>query len=341
MSDVVKDDGTVAELTERSVIIAQGGDPDRDVAMDGAGSGGGKEAAIDPGTKLEVADTTEAVHDADAGVGDGGGKDAAKWYGDSDVELARSYGLDEGALGEFESAGEFRKAAMFFDRRLKVELAAPKDEEKPAAPPAEEVKPGDNDFDVSVFTEENGYDQDTIRLVKAMAAQAAEVKSLKETISESRARAAEDAQRQAAERYQEFVSEFHQSVDALGDELFGNATKDDRVRLGAADSEAAQRRFKLFQAIHDYGDRFGNVSLATKIQRARDIEFGDVMREREKKQMLEGIASQSKKRRPVASSNRQQRTIPASRKPPENTNDIDYILDDPDFQGRWKKVEER
>ncbi len=332
MSEVIKDDGKLAELSPESLVIAQGGDPDRDVAAEAEDT-----EVLDNASEAE-ASATEAVQDADATGGDGGGKDASTWYGEEDVELARSYGLDEGALGEFGSAEEFRKAALFFDRQLKLYTGTGEKEAEPEPEKTAEEQKAVDDLDVSVFTEENGYDKDTIKLVQAFAADRAELRAIKQQIAESQQRAAEDAQRQQVEQYQAFVSEFHQAVDELGDDLFGDSTKDDRVRLGAADSEPAQRRLKLFQALRDYGDRFGSVSIATKIKRARDIEFWDVIRDRDKRQMLDGIAQQSKKRRPAASANRQQRTIPAQRQKPTSANDIEYILGDPEFQGRWKKV---
>lgn len=332
MTDTLKSDGTVAGLSEASLVLAQGGDPDRppveEVATDG-------DLGATDGQEVEDAGTAEAVQDADAGDGDGGGTDATSWYGADDLELATSYGWDAGTLDEFGSAEEFHRAARLVDLAHKPVAPEAKEETPAEEKPAEEVV----DLDPEWYAQ-NGYEEDTVKIVKAARKANEELAAVKQELAELRQWRSQEAAKIESERWESTVSEFHRQVDAMGDELFGNAEKDEKVRLGAQDSEAAQNRLRLFEAIAKYGPALGDAPMSVKVRRAMNIEFGDQLRERDKREMVGRIADQSRKRRPVASSNRQRQVVPNKTKPPENPGDVSYILDDPEFQGFWKKVNE-
>lgn len=334
--DTVKDDGTLADLTERSVIIAQGGDPDRDTIQDTGDAKEGGDGGKDSPEVMEDAGTTTG-QDADAGDGDGGVKDDAKWYGDDDLELAKSYGLDVSALDRFADAAEFERAAVFFDQSLKGKTSdnLSLEQPKPAGEGQPEAKAEDDEIDPQWYAE-NGYEEETVKIVRALKAERDHRKRLEEHL-EGLAKWQEQSERERQQdQHRQFVESFHDAVDALGDDLFGQSLVDGKVvDLG---QEADANRRKLFETLMAHGDRFGDVPLRVKVKRALNMEFGDVLRERDKKELIDRVAQQSRKRRPVASANRMRTVVNSPQQPPDNPYDVTEIVGDQQFQREWKRV---
>jgi len=334
MAEVLKSDGSLAELSEEALSLAGGGAQE----VDGSGTdadGGGDAVTAEAG---QDADAVGEVADEAADTGDGGGTEAAKWYGDDVLQLAASYDLTADDLDEIGGAEAFQAATRVLDRRLRMAASQAENERRdvPAAKDGEQATE-DLELDPEFYARE-GYDEATLKVVKAAAAAVAKSAALEREMAELRQWREAESKRADAERWQSFVSDFHRDVDAMGDELFGSSAEDARVLKGAADSEAAQRRVKLFETLMQYNAAFGDVPLSVKVKRAANLAFGDVIREREKRSVIEKIADQSRKRRPVASANRQTKVVG---KPRDfmNPSDVGFVLDDPEFQGFWKRVE--
>lgn len=335
--DTLKEDGTLAELTDRAVVIAQGGDPDRVEAepVVGATDGeGGTDALVDDHSEAAgvEAGTAGAGQDAEAG----GDKEVAPWYGDDDLELAKSYGLTAEQLGGFADADEFQRAAMFFDQQLKLRDVAP-EPPKPEPEPAKEAAPAEaqDDLDPEWYAA-NGYEEETVKIVRVLKAEREQRKALEaslQDLAQWRVQAQAQAEQQSR---QAFVESFHDAVDSLGDELFGTSIVDDKVVELSPEIDANRRR--LFEAVVAHGDRFGDVPLRVKVRRAMNMEFGDALRERDRKQLVERVARQSRKRRPVASANRMRSVVSDKKGPPDNPYDVSDITGDEQFQRQWKQV---
>lgn len=351
MADVIKDDGSIAELSEESLAIL-GAEGAGDVTEDVGSGGGDKEVADDPAvletssaSDTEVTDTTEPEHDAVTGdeevepesperLDDGGDKEVAKWYTDADVELAKSYNISVEQLDGFEDASDFRKHAIFFDKGVRP--AQQQEQTKEPEATAEETPPAEDDIDLAWY-EKEGYGEGELKLVKATKAAMDRAAKAEQALAEIREWQANERERAELARHEAMVESFHVAVNGLGDDMFGDSSKDpESLRT---DTPVGARRFKVYETLMQYGDAFGDAPMHVKVQRAVNIAFGDEILAREKKAMHEKLAAQSRKRRPVASTNRMRTQVKSPQKPPENPNDVNYILDDPEVQARFERYD--
>lgn len=307
---------TKIELTEREIAIIEGRDPDVVEA-------GAKEAVKDDKSAELAADSSEggSVAGKDAGPDTNGGKDAASpsWFSEDDKSLGESYGLTEDDLRGFASRDEFRKAARLLDKQFAKaakqppEAAAEKSAEKPGEKAGE--KPADTkakptegktaDEELNLDPEEYekaGYDNETVKLVKARKADFERIKALEARL----ARQEQIFQEQEAARS---MAHFHQMVDGLDADRYGRAV-DEQGRFSKLEQAHDENRRKLFEAsdtiiagivarARERGEEPVFPTHKALLQRAELLAFGDDIRQQERAKQQKEIAEQSKRRRPA------------------------------------------
>lgn len=263
------------ELTEREVAIAHGDDPDTVGAEDAEEEG-------------DEADGTDAEVKEDAASGDGKEAPGSDWIDDDAKALAESYGIDDEALGSFADAADFKRFAAIYEKHLSAEpeQAADKVDKKAAKAPIDEESADEDGLDPKWF-EENGYDEQTVNIVKAvvkMQGMAARIEQLEQRIAEEGSRRDREA--------------FDREVDALGG------------RYGASDKlTKAQKvaRNKLADAVEvvsqTLAKRGEKASRSVVLKRAELVAFGDEIlaeeREKQKEALSQSVKKQSAKRRSV------------------------------------------
>lgn len=316
-----KDSKDDVQLTEREKAIAGGRDPE-DAQEDSEESEDTQEEADG-----KDADTQEVV------ASEGKEASASDWVSDEVKALAESYGIDEESLStSFESESEFRRFASMLERysQPSEEKSESKEEPSEEESKAESRKEQQDDvLDPEVFKEE-GYDDNTVKIVDALAKSQGHVKELQGRLQELEQRLSEgDKQRE--------TDTLHQSIDELGGR-FGQSealTKDQR-----------QDREKLLESVdlvkQDL-DRRGEEGVSTSVilRRAELLAFGDEILEEEKAKEKDALAKkvkkQSAKRRPVGRSTKQ--TQP-KQDPSLSEDPVKAIANAPDLVEFWNNLEE-
>jgi len=322
MGDVAeKPEAEPLVLTEREIAIARGEDPDAAVE-------GGKEAELTP----------EVGQDAAGQPAPEGGKDAAppavnaEWVDDDVLGLARSYGLDENDVKQFDDAEAFRKATLLFDKKLLAEagqkpadvVAAPK-----AVPVADTVTDDPAAIDPQAYIDA-GYDEQTVALVKAH-------KQLADEVVRLRAEAQAAQQRTAAEFERDRLLTYHDAVDQLDEKRYGR-TLDNAGTIVPLTKEADDNRRKL----HDTAQLLATKSppgtpLSVILKRAEKIAFAEELAAEERRVYQEKVAKQSAKRRPAAG-----RSKPIAA-PVSADGDVDEAVDianRPEIVKAWNRMQE-
>lgn len=303
------------ELTDREKAIAHGEDPDAVGAEDAEEEG-------------DEADGTEAEVKDDAASG--GGKEApgSDWIDDDVKELAESYGIDEESLGSFADAADFKRFAAIYEKQLAAtpEKADDKGGKKVADPPPakeEEVVADEDGLDPKWF-EDNGYDEQTVKIVKAvtrMQGMAARIEQLEQQLAEEGTRREREA--------------FDREIGTLGDR-YGAGDK-----LTKAQKEA---RSKLADAVEvvsqTLAKRGEKASRAVVLKRAELVAFGDEIlaeeREKQKEALSQSVKKQSAKRRSVGRNTKP----PARRERPGEANSAKAIANLPELVAAFEAAEE-
>jgi len=303
------------ELSEREVAIAKGLDPDGVVPDD-------TEAGEAEGTEAEIKD--------DAASGEEG-KDApdSDWIDDDVKALAESYGIDEEGLGSFESASDFKRFASIYEKHLLRAEPAEEPAEKPT-PATEEVadEPADDSPDVKWF-EDNGYDEETVKIVRSVVNGQKTIQGLMSRIEQlEQVLANGDKQREQ--------DSLQREIDDLGDR-FGkgeNLTKSQKAA-----------RAKLLEAVEvvnqTLSKRGEKVPSSVVLKRAELVAFGDeiLAEERTKQQeaLLQSVKKQSAKRRSVGRNTKP----PAHRERPGEAQDpVKAIANLPELVALWNDAQD-
>jgi len=306
------------ELTEREVAIASGQDPD--------------DTGIEAEEGTEAPDEVEAEGDeiAEAEAQDGAeeeGTDAhdSGWLNDDLKALAESYGIGEEGLASFESESEFRRFASMLEKYGSPdEPEAAKGETQNEA--AEEAQ---DDLDPKWF-EENGYDEQTVKIVSALAESRGTVKQLLERIDKLEGALSDTGK-------QNETALLHQAIDEIGGRFgSGGSLTDEQVGAREKLLEAAEI---VKQSLEKRGETTVNASVL--LRRAELLAFGDEILAEEKARAKEAFADkvkkQSAKRRPVG-----RNTKPPVRRelPGEAEDPVKAIANSPEIVEFWNNLED-
>jgi hypothetical protein len=300
------------ELSDREKAIAQGLDPD---AV-------GAEDAEEEGDEAEG--TEAAVKDDDASGEEGTEAPGSDWVDEDVKALAESYGIDEEGLASFEDESDFKRFASIFEKHLAATDEKPADEKPKKAPKEETPEEPDADAPDVKWFEENGYDEQTVNIVKSVLKGQGVVKGLMGRIEQLEQRLKDGDQR----REQDALSV---EIDAIGGR-FGKGEN-----LTSAQKKA---RAKLIDAVEVVSQtmerRKEKASRAVVLKRAEFVAFGDeiLAEERAKHQeaLVQGVKKQSAKRRSVGRNTKP----PARRERPGEAEDpVKAIANMPELVALW------
>jgi len=322
------------KLTEREVAIARGDDPDT-VEEEVRGQTA-EVSEEEEGESAEAGVTNEEAETETEEAEDKG------WVTDELAELAGTFGLQRDDLSEFTDADDFGRFARFAAKRFHPSVTAPQTavekSEQEVSREGAEVAEGDGKkpeaagkIDPQKFIDE-GYDEQTVALAKALADSQTKLESIEQLISQANRRQAEvDAQRAQAANVSA-ASYFHDAVDKLNPERYGSS-KDQDFKQAHDDN-----RRKLWEAAEsiamDLERRQVPASLETVLKRAELFVFGEGIRKEQQVELANKIKGQSAKRRPVGRNTRR----PAGRQLPGESDDpVAAIANSPELVEFWKE----
>lgn len=305
------------ELTDREKAIASGRNPDK------------VEDEAEEGTEEEAED--KDVEDTEAAASDEG-KEAhvPDWADDTVKELAESYGIDEEGLASFESKSDFDRFTLIYEKTAgKPEPKAEKaKDEKPAEKEEAEEPPTVDDIDPQSFIDE-GYDEKTVEVVKAVAAGNKVVKGLLERIEQLESRLVEGDRR----REQEALS---REIDEIGGR-FGTGDK-----LTSSQRKAREKLLEAAEVVKLNLEKRGEkASTAVVLRRAELVAFGDEIlaeeRARQKEEVSQRVKRQSAKRRSVG-----RNTKPPARRERlgEAADPVKAIANSPELVEFWNSAQD-
>lgn len=304
------------ELTDREVAIAAGENPDS--------VGEGMEEAQDEAHEdsTEEADSTEAVEE-EGGAAEVDGTDAADtWVNDDIKALAEMYGISEDGLATFDSEGEFRKFASLMDKYA----AGDKAKEEPAAEETSEAT--DDDLDPKKF-EEDGYDENTVKIVDTLVKSKATVTQLVDRIAKLESMLEESSKQQE-------TTLLHRAIDEIGGRFGSGGSLTDEQK--AARDKLLESAEIVKQSLEKRGDKVVNASVL--LRRAELLAFGDEIIAEEaakaKEAFAEKVKKQSAKRRPVGRNTKP----PARQALGEADNPVKAIANSPELVEFWKNLED-
>jgi hypothetical protein len=315
---VTEDEVSGIDFTPRMEAIAQGNDPDEI---------GGSEGEI----QQDVEDLgTDAAPSPEPEVPE-------KWYGDSDREIASTYGMEDADLEQFQSAEDFKGFAARLEtlsrNRASRQTAAPTD--PPAEPPAgevdEEVKFERMDRDKYV---KEGYDEHTVALVDAYNKQQDILEKQHKQLQEIQPAFQSVLQQQQQYAAQQFANQFHLTTDNLSEERYGRATKEDGsgVQLAKAHDDNRRKLFEATERVIDLLQKNNSPipSLQAVIERAELMAFGDEILTQRVTDHQKRVADQARRVRP-GGGKKVAKYVP----PPSDEGDNDEasrIANDPDIK---------
>lgn len=314
------------ELTERELIIAQGGDPDSEEYQDEEVSEDIEEPDHSEDSE-EVEGSTEDEDQEEVEVGD-------DWITESTIKVADAYGVSDDELVEFKDEESFLSAVSLLDGR-----AEDADETDESEEPEEDIS--NEDFlDRIEQLREAGYEDDVLDLFRE---QHETTSKEREANKNLRDEIASIKERQEGEALATQAMEFHNLVDDLDEERFGLSYSDGKYQ--DISKEHDSNREKLWNAmdtitsgIYRRAERDGQEpelpSDKVLAHRAMMLAFGDEIKEDETKKISRRIQTQSKRRRPVGSAARKEAPVASADK------DSEDIANDPRLVEFWEKSQQ-
>jgi hypothetical protein len=265
------------ELTAREKAIARGKDPDKE------------EESTDATAEAEAEDKEVAGKDAAASSPDDEedetDDEAQSWVSDEVKKLAQKHGIGDDELESFENEKDFRRFASILEKTMAKADAKTAGAEKPAAAPAGEAQEveAEDILDLKEF-EELGYDEHTLKVVKAVSGLLGRIGQLESQL--------------AAGSKQRELDTLHGEIDKLGGR-FGKTGA-----LTNAERKARERLLPAFELVKQSVTAAGdNASTAAMLRKAELVAFGDdVLAEEKAKQkeaLSQSVKKQSAKRRSV------------------------------------------
>lgn len=290
------------ELTEREMAIARGEDPDGE-----------------PEETDEVDDAPQAKREPSEPDDEPEGEPEGKpWYRETDLQLARTYGLSEDDLKEFADEKEFAKATRLLHRVAGDQVSEPRtpkdniDEAKktdgiPEGLPREafdehgKIRPS--------YFKENDFDDETMVLVQSLRdEQDRREQSIKE-MEQLKHQTNWLMNEMVQERQRQQEQMFHTALDALNPGFYGQSL-DESGRLVPLSDVHQDRRQKILEEVHAIGESITRQAekqgiapeyptWEVMVRRAQNNIYAEEVAAEEKKQRRDKIAEQSRKRRPV------------------------------------------
>lgn len=306
-----------------------------------------------PDDQAEVAEETVTPEDPvkDEEVS-GGGKEAAaaSWFTDEDREYAQQFGLGDADLQLFADRSAFRQATSLADRLLAkppAQATATPAAEKPAGEevPAEEVA-----LDPEKLAQA-GWDEEAVRVVKALNQERSQRKKLEQEQAASRKQLEEVVafttslrQQQEAERQARSQAEFHDTLDGFP-ELFGKSAdaKGNHLQLTPVQEAARKKIYDAASALHagllaraqQTGQQPSPLSVRALVQRAVDMEMGGELRKLEQAKTKQAATAQSARRRPVSGSKPNPASAKAAPTAPQvmdHDSEVNAVMATPEIQ---------
>ena len=311
------------ELTERELIIAQGGDPDSEEYQNEEASEDIEESNISEDSG-EIEGSTEAETQEETQVDDG------DWITEEVIEIADAYGIDDDEIVGFDDENAFYNAVTMIKKRLPDEG---EEEEH-----IEEEGDGNEFLEKVESLREAGYEDDVLDLFREQYEMTSKEREANKHLTDEIASIQQNRQEEALAGQ---AMEFHNLVDNLDEDRYGRSFVNGQyVDLS---KEHDGHREKLWDAmdtitsgIHRKAERDGvepqypsNNELAHE---AELLAFADSIREEEQKNISQRIQQQSRKRRPVGSSSRRQAPTKSV------SNEAEDIANDPRLVEFWEKA---
>lgn len=287
------------ELTEREMAIARGEDPD-----------------AEPDETDEVDDEPQAKREPDDAPEDSA--DDKPWYRETDLQLAKTYGLSEDDLKEFADEKEFAKATRLLHRVAGEQVSEPRtpkdniEEAKktdgiPEGLPREafdehgKIRPS--------YFKENDFDDETMVLVESLRAEQdrreQSIKEMEQLKNQTQWLMNEMVQ----ERQRQQEQMFHTALDALNPGFYGQSLDESGRPVTLSESQQ-ERRQRILEEVHAIGESIARQAekqgvapeyptWEVMVRRAQNNIYAEEVAAEEKKQRRDKIAEQSRKRRPV------------------------------------------
>jgi len=330
--DLGVDEGAQDEnmtLTDREVSIARGEDPET--------AGELEEDAT------EEADGMEAVEEED-GASEAEGTDAdSSWVNDDVKKLAESYGIgEEGLSANFQNESEFRRFAAMLSKygveKQGEQTVAEQNTEEAVEPAQEKAHEEAHDeahdgapaaLDPKWF-EENGYDEQTVKIVDTLVKSEALVQQLTDRIGKLEGMLEESGKQQE-------TALLERAIDDVGGRFGSSGSLSDEQR--AARDKLLEAAEVVKQSLEKRGET--TVTAATLLRRAELLAFGDeILAEesaRAKEALADKVKKQSAKRRPVG-----RNTKPPVRRelPGEAEDPVKAIANSPEVLEFWNSLED-
>lgn len=315
VKDDVQSEGDPIELTEREIAIAQGEDPDeiqhipeqeQDAPVEG-----GMEAAAAVQEEAPASD-----EDSAGGSAPDEGEDGS-WQTDSLKELAKSYGMSEDVLKQYGSAEELSRAFRLADAQIiglgrvsNEQPAQPGQAQPPSGEPPAEV-PALVELDPQKFIDE-GYDENTVELVKGFVQQRETIKRLEATANQFSQFQQDMGVAQNALQRSQALNDFHDKADAMDEERFGRSLDADG-KVAALSQEHEDRRRILWQKADEIKNGIVRQaqlqgvppqipSTQVLLHRAEQQAFSEDIRKQDRATYQQKLKAQSNTRRPSGSS---------------------------------------
>jgi hypothetical protein len=223
------------ELTERETLIAQGLDPDASPPPEDDPPAGEEIAATPPADEVPS-------EPAELEVGETSEEGPKTWLNDEYFALADSYGLSMDDVKSMSGPEELARVG----RALDNQIVLPVEEKVPAEPePEEEAHPAfaGGKIDPKWF-EDEGYDDVTINIAK-------QLRTTQEVLEKHQNSSDAILGHYALEQQTKELNLFHDAVDKLDPEFYGNSIDDAGKPIAKLPDNFAERRQKNLEGVSD------------------------------------------------------------------------------------------
>jgi hypothetical protein len=318
------------ELTDREVLIAQGGDPDETPEVEETAEG--------------FATDSSEVSDADA--------TPQTWLNDDYFALADSYGLSMDDVKSMAGPEELHRMGKVLEGRTDHAPAENVPEEAAEATQREDEPdvPGfkDGKIDPEWFEEED-YDDTTVMIAKQLRSTQDNLDKTQESLSQYKSNSDVILENYAREQQAREINAFHDSLDKLNPEFYGNTIDEDGNPVTQLPAEFADRRQKMLEAVTELAtgisDSYRSRGEAPRLpgyddlsEMAQEKIFPEIKKKAGSAKRAEQLKRQSVKRRRAGSSNGRavSNRVPRSNSPFDSSE----LENDPELTKLWNSFAE-
>lgn len=331
-------------LTPRMVAIAKGEDPDAITSE------------VDDAPAEEVVDEQLADDAADEVAEDPAGEtpEPTSWVTAADRARAKSYNLDAEDLDAYSSREDFGRALRLIDKAASRRDPSPAPQ-APVTPSAkadevaDDTKPRDANGKLNLAYFAKNFDEATVELVKEQIAN-----------TEAREKQSQELayfqQQQEEQEFVRYAQGFHQAAEELRPDFYGRTVDASGLPLDPSPAEL-DRRTKLWSKAHlvtesiiaeqqEAGMKVSVPPWPQVLKQAEVLAFGDEIAKHEKvakqttrAQDLRRLATQSQRRRPVASTASTHAAYRGA--PPADPHSTESIVKHPDVEALLRRLEDK